>query len=204
MKSFNPSKIIGIATNYKGATGVNNDMLEPMIFLKSPNALANHNDKIEIPFDLPCWGEVELAVIIKKEAKNISLENAKEYIGGYTIANDITIENIMDRDHHLARAKSADGFCPILDKVDGSFEPKDQYIRAYHNGELLREAKLSDMIWSSEKIISELSQWMTLNKGDIILTGTPPRVIDRIYLKNGDHFICEIEGLGRLENKFYV
>jgi len=198
-----PSKIIGIAVNYEGATGLDDTMSEPLIFLKGSNTFLNNNEKIKIPFNLPCWGEVELGVVISKKAKNISIDEVESYILGYTIVNDITIKNIDNRDHHLARSKSVDNFCPVLDTLDTSFIPKDQKLKAFHNGILLREGKISDMIWSPEKIVSEVSHWMTLEKGDLILTGTPPRVKERMFLKNNDTFLCEIEGLGKLENEFY-
>jgi len=123
-------------------------------------------------------------------------------IYGYTIGNDVSSENIGGRDHHLARSKAADTFCVLGPWIDTEFSPNKQIIRGYHNSSLLREGRLNDRMWQEEKIIKWLSTWITLEPGDVILTGAPSRTRDREYLKNGDNFTCVIEGLGELKNSF--
>lgn len=200
---YAPSKIIGVAINYTSASGTSRNMREPLVFLKGLNALTFNHKKIKVPFGLKCWGEVELAIVISQQCKSINEEQSFHYILGYSVANDMTVENIDNRDHHLARSKSVDNFCPILEYIDTDFVPKNQLLQSFHNDKLLREGRLDEMIWSVNKIVSEISQWMTLEKGDIILTGTPSRVGPRQFLQHGDSYRCEIEGLNKLENKFY-
>jgi 5-oxopent-3-ene-1,2,5-tricarboxylate decarboxylase/2-hydroxyhepta-2,4-diene-1,7-dioate isomerase len=191
------TKILCLAENYK------KDCKEPLIFIKTTNTLTNLK-KINIDLSSKVWGEVELALIIKKEANNVLYSEAFDYIKGFSIANDVTIENILGRDHHLALSKCQDDFCPIYSNYSEEFDWNNKYIKCFHNDILLREGNLSDLLWDPYKAIEELSKNFTLHENDLILLGTPPRVRDRIYLKNGDKFICEIEGLGKMENFFYA
>ena len=118
------------------------------------------------------------------------------------MGNDISCSNVDNRDHHLARSKSADNFCPVGEYIDTTYDHKNKFIRAYHNDQLLRDGNTSEFIWSPSKIIFELSKWMTLNPGDLILTGAPKRVRDRQFLEHGDEYRIEIEGLPILSNRF--
>lgn len=197
-----PSKIICLAANFKNASGYFEDMTEPLVFVKSLNCLAISGEKIDLPFDLNCWGECELAVAIKKRCTKIQREEAKDYILGYLTANDLTYENLHDRDHHLARSKCLDKFCPISQIIETNFDVSGKDILGYQNGNLLRKCSLDDLVWGPEEAIFQLSQWMTLEPGDLILFGTPERVRSREFLKNGDRFIAKIEGLEPVENEF--
>jgi hypothetical protein len=115
---------------------------------------------------------------------------------------DVTAENVEGRDHHLARSKGADTFCPIGPWIDTEFDSSDARIEAYQNEKLIRQGNLSNRIWKDEQVLQWLSQWMTLDIGDIILTGTPPRVTEKTFLNDGDIFEVKIEGLGSLKNRF--
>ena len=112
------NKVIGLAFNYKSLVGEKNKNLEPLIFLKSSTSLIFNNDEI-IYNELfkKIWIEAELCIIIGKEGKNIKAQNAKDYILGYTCGNDVTAENILNRDWHLARSKGSDTFAPIGPKI---------------------------------------------------------------------------------------
>ncbi len=198
-----PGKIIGLAANYHGATGVTRNMKEPIVFLKPGSSATGPYDDIICPFrDIRVWGEIELGIVIGKRTKNVSKISAKKAIFGYLCANDITAENIDNRDHHLARSKGIDAFCPIGPWIDTEFNAQEAVIESYQNGKLIRQGNLKDMIWKSEKIVYWLSQWMTLQQGDLIITGTPPRVVEKTYLANGDIYEGKIKGLGTLKNKF--
>ncbi len=199
-----PGKIVALAANYGGATGVTEDMKEPVVFMKPSGSIQGPEETIVSPFkDAKVWGEAELGIVVGRKLKNApSASEAKKAIFGYLCANDVTAENVEGRDHHLARSKGADTFCPIGPWIDPDFEPSDAIIEAYQNGVLLRRGNLSDRIWKDVKVIEWLSHWMTLNEGDIILTGTPPRVRERTYLSNGDIFEVRIERLGSLKNRF--
>jgi 2-keto-4-pentenoate hydratase/2-oxohepta-3-ene-1,7-dioic acid hydratase in catechol pathway len=199
-----PTKVVALAINYEGATGQSKDMKEPLVFLKSTNSVVGFNDKIRLPFKSNTWGESELGIVIRLETTSkVSSKNIKDYILGYLPANDISCDNIEKRDHHLARSKSADGFCPIGSYIDTNYKFNNKKITAYHNDELIRSGNTDQMIWNPHKIIIWLSSWMTLYPGDIVLTGTPPRVIDRKFLMNGDSFTVKIEGFPSLTSKFY-
>jgi len=198
-----PTKIIALAINYHGATGQTKNMLEPLVFLKANNCVVSCNDKVEIAFPSETWGESELGVVIKKEGKNIPYINVKDYIFGYVPVNDVSCENVDDRDHHLARSKSPDGYCPIGHWIDTDYDYKEKRVQAFHNDILIRSGKTNEMIWNPEKIIVWLSSWMTLYPGDIISTGAPVRTRDRLYLKTGDVFTVKIEGFPDLKTSFY-
>lgn len=199
-----PTKVIGLAANYRGATGVTENMKEPLFFIKPASSIGGPFDDIICPFkDRRVWGEAELGIVIGRRTKNASIDEAAQSVFGYLCANDVTAENIDERDHHLARAKAADTFCPIGPWIDTQFNLTDKTIKCWQNKKLIREAKLDDMIWQINKIIHFLSQWMTLEIGDVIITGTPPRVVEKTYLQNGDIFEVEIEGLGGLKNQFF-
>ena len=199
-----PRNIICIATNFSGATGVSNEMLEPVIFLKGCNTITSNGSSIHLPVNLKCWGESELGFVIKKTIKSQKKEepNVSDSILGFLPCNDVSCDNISNRDHHLARSKSADNFCPVGEYIDTTYDHKNKFIRAYHNDQLLRDGNTSEFIWSPSKIIFELSKWMTLNPGDLILTGAPKRVRDRQFLEHGDEYRIEIEGLPILSNRF--
>ena len=199
-----PTKIVALAINYQGATGQNISMSEPLVFLKSSNAVVDCNQKVRLPFTSNTWGEAELGVVIKKTTTpQVTATNVKNYILGYVPANDISCDNVDDRDHHLARSKSADGFCPVGEYIDTSYDFRSKEILAYHNDVLLRKGNTDQMIWDPEKIVAWLSGWMTLYPGDIVITGTPSRVQDRLFLKDGDTYTVKIEGYPALVTSFY-
>lgn len=197
-----PTKVVALAINYLGATGQTADMLEPLVFLKSNNSVVGINDTVELPFQSNTWGESELGVVIRKTAKNILEAEVRNYILGYVSANDVSCDNVDDRDHHLARSKSSDGFCPLGQYIDTDYDFRNKSILAYHNDILLRKGNTDEMIWDPEKIVVWLSSWLTLYPGDVIITGTPSRVRDRLFLKDGDTYTVEIEGFPKMVTRF--
>ena len=118
------------------------------------------------------------------------------------MGNDISCSNVDNRDHHLARSKSANGFCPISNYIDLNFDPVSKNIQSFHNSILLREGNSDQMLWKIDKLISWISSWMTLYPEDIILTGSPGRIRERLFLKRGDTFSCRIEGFSELITYF--
>ena len=152
--------------------------------------------------------EAELAVILRKDAKNVPESQAEDYIFGYTILNDISARNLQERHGQWYFGKSLDGFCPmgpwIVTANEIAFPPRLS-IQCRVNGELRQDANTGELIFGIDRIISQLSQGMTLRAGTIISTGTPagagvgfrpPR-----YLKQGDEVECRIEGIGSLRNR---
>jgi len=198
-----PGKIVAIAINYCGATGIKKEMNEPLVFFKPPSSIIGHNQSIVSPFSNSLvWGECELAIVMAKKISPSIKINPQDCIFGYTIANDVSAENVQGWDHHLARSKGADTFCSLGPCIDTNFKPDSQKIRGYHNDVILREGRLSDRLWKELELLTWLSSWITLNPGDVILTGTPKRVRDRQYFNNGDNFSCIISGLGKLNNPY--
>ena len=155
--------------------------------------------------------EAELAVIIGKDAKNISEEDAEKCIFGYTILNDISARNIQKRHTQWYFGKSFDGFAPLGPYITTADEmplPLNASIKSYVNGELRQDSNTSFMHFTIPHIISELSQGMTLKAGTIISTGTPAGVGMGFdppkFLQPGDEVRCEIEGIGTLINRIGI
>jgi len=196
-----PSKIVGIALNYPGVGEIKSGLDEPLAFIKGLNTLVLDDFVLNLPPHIMAWGECELAAVIKHKVKNISSDKVHESILGFMPANDITCNNFYKRDHHLARSKSADGFCPVGKYIDLDYQYHNKKIQGYHNNILIREGNTDDMIFSIEKIIRWLSTWMTLNPGDIILSGAPPRVRDKQFLKSGDLYSVKVEGFDDLNTE---
>jgi len=151
--------------------------------------------------------ESELAVIIGKDAKNVSEEEAFDYIFGYTIVNDVSARNLQSRHSQWYLGKSLDGFTPmgpcIVTKDEFDIPPKVA-VRSYVNGELRQNSNSELLITGIAHIIAELSSGMTLKAGTIISTGTPSGVgmgfVPPRFLKIGDVVVCEIEGIGSISN----
>ena len=203
MSPCQPGKIIAVAINYPGATGLSDDASEPFVFIKPSSSVIGNERTIIYAFtNTPAWGECELGIVIGDKVFRADKEVASKAVYGYTVANDVTVENVQGRDHHLARSKAADTFCVIGPWIDTEFVPNNQLIQGYHNGHILREGRLDMRIWKEPDLLVWLSSWMTLDPGDVILTGAPTRVRGRQFFEDGDSFRCVINGLGELENDF--
>jgi len=173
----------------------------PIIFLKPPTALIYDGEKIIYPkATKELHYEAELALVIGKKGKNISLAKAKEYIKGYICANDVTARDIQRQDGQWTRAKSFDTFCPISKKITPAknINPRKLRIQAILNNKIVQDSNTSDMIFDVYEIVSFVSQVMTLLPGDIILTGTPAGIGP---MQKGDKITIEIENIGKLTNK---
>jgi len=200
-----PGKIIAIAINFEGIGGFSENMSEPLVFLKPGSSVCNPGDVVQNPFpELPWWGEAELGVVVKKRTRNISSESAQDAVLGFTIGNDMTVENVEERDHHLARSKCPDGFCPLGPWIDTDFDSSNCLIEGVQNGEVIRRAMSAEQFWQWPKILSWLSTWMTLDPWDVILTGNPPDTVGMRFLSDGDVYTARIKGLGEISNKCVV
>lgn len=151
--------------------------------------------------------EAELGVILGKDAKDVSREEAKAYIFGYTVINDVSARNLQTRHKQWYRGKSLDGFTPMgpcIVTADEIADVQNLDIRCYVNGQLRQSSNTKYMIQTVAGAIAELSQGMTLLAGTIIATGTPAGVgmgmQPPTFLRSGDTVVCEIESIGRLEN----
>ena len=195
-----PSKIILVGLNYKEHArelGMNIPH-QPLFFLKPPSSLLAPGGYITYPRSVRRLDyEAELALVIKRKARNISPSSAWRYILGYTCLNDITARDIQKREIQWTHAKSFDTFCPLGPWLETNLDTSNLAIRLYKNGRIRQASSTSDFIFTPQEIVSFISSVMTLLPGDIISTGTPAGVG---RLKAGDKVEVEIEGIGRLTN----
>lgn len=196
-----PKNIFAIGLNYKQhALEMGMDLpKEPLMFLKAVSALNEQNGNIVIPRqtkELSC--EAELAIVVKKKCKNISVKDAPEYILGYSMINDVTARDVQRGESQWARAKSFDGFCPYGPIINTDINTVGPGIKLFVNDKVVQDSVIDDMIFSPFEILSFVSNQCTLNEGDIIATGTPSGVTT-IY--PGEVVSVEIDNLGRLTNK---
>jgi 2-keto-4-pentenoate hydratase/2-oxohepta-3-ene-1,7-dioic acid hydratase in catechol pathway len=196
-----PSKVVCVGLNYRDhAQELNMDLPEePILFIKPPTTVIGPDTPIIYPPQCHQLDyEAELAVVIGRETRFTSKNDAQDHIAGYTILNDVTARDLQRKDGQWTRAKSFDTFCPIGPWIETDMDPSHQDISLELNGELKQNSNTENMIFSVEELIEFISHIMTLNQGDVIATGTPPgvgsmNVDDRVEVK--------IEGIGTLTNK---
>ena len=206
----NPQKIMCLAFNYLDHAKEQNltPPSDPVIVMKPRTALCGSGADIMCPnFVKELDYEVELAVILGKECKNISEENAYDAIFGYMILNDISARDIQFKDGQFTRAKSFDTFAPCgpwITTKDEMDDPHNLRLLTKINGDTRQDSSTKNMHLKIPQIISRLSKVMTLEPGDIISTGTPEGVAlgnpDFSFLKDGDLIEMEVEGLGAIKN----
>jgi len=196
-----PSKIICVGLNYRDHAAEMNMPLpdSPIIFLKPNTSLIACQEKIIYPkicFRLDY--EAELALVIKKEGRNIKPSEAKKYILGYTCLNDVTARDLQKKDGQWTRAKSFDTFCPVGPWLETELDPSNVKIKAILNAKVKQNSTTANFIFKVEQIVAFVSNIMTLLPGDIISTGTPAGVGP---MNKGDRIRIEIEGIGGLDNQ---
>ncbi len=204
---FQPSKILALGRNYKAhAEEAGLDVPDvPIIFDKVITSMVAHEGNIVYPSQVKRLDhEIELAVVIGEEAKNISAADALDYVAGYTIANDISARDMQERDiaktNPWLRSKSFDTFSPIgpyLIPKDAIPDAQNLELELKVNGETRQKSNTSMMVFKIPEMISYISEHMTLLPGDVIMTGTPEGIS---ALKVGDIVEATIEGIGTLRN----
>jgi 2-keto-4-pentenoate hydratase/2-oxohepta-3-ene-1,7-dioic acid hydratase in catechol pathway len=195
-----PSKIIGIGQNYRAhAVEMGKGIPEePLMFLKPRSAMIADGAAIERPAGFERVDhEAELGVVIGKRVHRVSKERALDFVLGYTCVNDVSVRELQKKDGQWARAKGFDTFCPIGPRIVPALDPTKLRIMARINGKVRQDSSTSDMIFDVATLISFCSQYMTLEAGDVISTGTPAGVGN---LAPGDVCEIEIEGIGVLTN----
>ena len=200
-----PSKIICVGRNYvEHARELGNEVPKvPLIFFKPPSSVISNGDTVILPpQSAQVEHEGELVVVIGKRGRSITAENAKKYILGYTIGNDVTARDLQKSDGQWTRAKGFDTFCSFGPWIDTEFDPADAVLTCRVNGEVMQDGNTRDMIFDIPTIIESLSAGLTLEPGDIISTGTPSGVgfarVPPVFLKPGDKVEGEVEGVGTL------
>ncbi|MBC7443142.1 MAG: fumarylacetoacetate hydrolase family protein [Ramlibacter sp.] len=194
------SKVVGMAWSYfadadEQSTAV---VSEPRFFLKPNTAVVGPGDPIVLPAasqDVRVEGE--LAIVIGKITKNVSVLDAEDAIFGYTVANDVTAVDLRERDGHLTRAKSFDSFCPLGPVIDTEFDWTGLSIESRINGETFQAGTAELLKHTVAEMISFVSGVFTLLPGDVILTGAPGRAR---AVADGDTVQIEIPGIGVLSN----
>lgn len=206
-----PQKIVAIGLNYADHARESGAEIPqaPISFVKTPNSLIG-------PGDIICWDpeassevdyEAELAVVVGRRARYVDETSALSYVLGYTCCNDVSARDAQFADGQWVRGKSFDTFCPLgpwIVTADEISDPQALAIRCRVNGAVLQDSTTAEMIFSVATLVSYLSQFMTLEPGDVIATGTPLGVgfarTPPLFLTHGDAVEVEIEGVGLLEN----
>ena len=206
----NPPKIICLAFNYIDHAKEHSVIppKNPVIFIKPRTTLCGTGSDIRCPhFVKQLDYEVEIAVIIGNTCKNVDESESKNYIFGYMIFNDVSARDIQMKDKQFTRGKSFDTFAPCgpwITSTDEVADPQNLQLITRINGQVRQNSSSKNMFIGIPSIVSQLSKVMTLEKGDIIATGTPEGVAmnnpDFPFLKDGDSIEMEIEKLGKIQN----
>ncbi len=197
---FYPTKIIAIGLNYRDHAEEMNVLLPeyPIIFMKPPTTVIGNGDYIVYPPETKeLHYEGELAVVIRDRTKNVSEEEARSHIAGYTCANDITARDLQRQDGQWTRSKSFDTFCPLGPGIVSDIDPLHLEIITRLNKTVKQHSNTKNLIFNVYSLVSYVSRMMTLLSGDIIITGTPGGIGP---MEVGDIVEVEIEGIGVLKN----
>ena len=206
---INPHKVICVGLNYREhAAEAGMDIPnEPVLFNKFNNSIAAPGQDIDITGLVRVDYEAELAFVMGEQTRRVSVDNALDKVFGYCTSNDISERELQFRSGQWLLGKALDGFLPIgpyLVTSDEVPDPQDLSIRGWLNGEIRQDSNTSDMSFTVAEIISYISRYITLDPGDVVITGTPPGVImgreDKAWMTEGDSYAVEIGNLGKLSN----
>jgi 2-keto-4-pentenoate hydratase/2-oxohepta-3-ene-1,7-dioic acid hydratase in catechol pathway len=208
-----PQKIVCVGLNYRDHAEEQGVALpeRPLLFAKWPNTLIENGAAIRIPaISEHVDYEAELGVVISRRASGVAVDDALDFVQGYVVANDVSGRDLQFADGQWVRGKSLDTFLPVSDLVPASEVPDPQVlpIRAILNGEVMQDSSTSNMIFGVAEVIAFVSQAITLEPGDLIITGTPAGVgafrDPPVWLKPGDEITIEIDGVGSISNPVIV
>jgi 2-keto-4-pentenoate hydratase/2-oxohepta-3-ene-1,7-dioic acid hydratase in catechol pathway len=200
--NLSPSKIVCVGRNYvEHAKELGNEVpTEPLLFLKPPSSLIGAGDAIVYPkLSQRVDFEGELGVIIGKTARHVKREHAFDYVLGYTCVNDITARDLQKKDGQWTRGKGFDTFCAVGPRLilKDALDLASVRVKTLLNGAVKQDAPITDLIFPIDFVIEYITQFLTLEPGDLIATGTPPGVGP---MQPGDVVRIEIGGIGALEN----
>ncbi|MFN2476562.1 MAG: fumarylacetoacetate hydrolase family protein [Chthoniobacterales bacterium] len=196
-----PSKLIAVGLNYADhiAEMKRTPLGTPLIWFKAPTSLLAHGRAIEIAFpEHQTDFEVELAIVIGREVKNATAEQALEFVFGYTLAEDISDRDLQKSEGQFGRCKSFDTYTPIGPFIYSDVDVTDLSINLRQNGEVKQQARTSQMIYGVAEIVAFASARLTLLPGDVILTGTPSGVAP---IHDGDELEAVIGEWPALRNR---
>jgi len=211
----NPQKVLAIGLNYArhAQEGGIEPPKSPVSFVKTNNSIAGPDDEIRYSKDdsTQVDYEVELAMVIGRRARKVSVADALDYVLGYTVCNDVSARDAQFAEGQWVRSKSFDTFCPLgpwIVSTDEIPDPQALGLRCRVNGTTLQDSSTADMIFGCAELISFLSRAMTLEPGDVIATGTPEGVgfarKPPVWLLHGDVVEAEVGGIGTLRNTVVV
>lgn len=198
-----PSKILAVHLTYRSRVEeyAARTPTEPSYFVKPPTTLNGHRGLLRRPQGARFLNyEGELAVVIGRRMKGVSMDDALAYVGGYACANDVGLHDFRHADRGaMLRVKGQDGFLPIGPELvpASEFDPTDYTLRTFLNGEVVQEATAADLLFPVAYQLADLCRLITLEPGDVVLTGTPA---NSRPMEPGDVVEVEISGLGRLVN----
>src|SRR5579862_2377749 len=204
-----PQKIVCVGLNYRDHADEQGTALpeRPLLFAKWPNTLIGDGDAIRLPpITKQVDYEAELGVVIGRRASRVSRDDALDFVQGYVVANDVSARDLQFTDGQWVRGKSLDTFLPVGDLVPASDVPDPQVldIRAILNGEVMQASNTANMVFGVAEIVAFVSQGITLEPGDLIITGTPAGVgafrDPKVWLQPGDEITIEVDGLGSITN----
>ena len=204
-----PQKIVCVGLNYRDHADEQGVALpeRPLLFAKWPNTLISSGDAIRIPaISKHVDYEAELGVVIGRRTSRVSVEDALACVRGYVVANDVSGRDLQFADGQWVRGKSLDTFLPVGELVPASEVPDPQSlgIRAILNGEVMQDSSTANMVFGVAEVIAFISQGITLEPGDLILTGTPAGVgafrDPKVWMQPGDEITIEIDGIGSITN----
>ena len=205
-----PGKIICVGLNYRRHAAETGMAVPetPVLFSKFHNSIAAYGDSVSLPPVATQYDyEVELGVVIGKPARNVSEEDALDYVLGYVTSNDISVRDLQTRTSQWLLGKTLDNFLPVgpyLVTADEAGDPQSMDIKTWVNGDIRQDSNTGDMIFTVAEIVSYISRYFTLEPGDLIVTGTPEGVAmgreDKPWLKPGDEVVVEVGNLGALKN----
>jgi 2-keto-4-pentenoate hydratase/2-oxohepta-3-ene-1,7-dioic acid hydratase in catechol pathway len=195
-----PTKVVAVGLNYRDHARELGMQVpgSPILFLKPPTSVIGPGDAIIRPaMSAQVDYEAELGIVMKDRVSRIGPGEAKAHILGYTCANDVTARDIQKQDGQWTRAKGFDTFCPVGPWIETELEPDDLLVESYLNGARKQSSRTSQFLFGIGPLVSFISHVMTLEPGDLIITGTPPGIGP---MQEGDEIEIRIEGIGSLKN----
>jgi 2-keto-4-pentenoate hydratase/2-oxohepta-3-ene-1,7-dioic acid hydratase in catechol pathway len=196
-----PSKVVAVGLNYRDHAAELGFAVpdEPVLFLKPPTTVIGPKEAIVHPaMSGQVDYEAELAVVIGRRIRRIGPAEAASHILGYTCANDVTARDLQKKDGQWTRAKSFDTFCPLGPWIETGLDPGDLSVESYLNGSRRQSSRTSQFVFPIDRLVSFISRVMTLEAGDVVITGTPSGIGPMLP---GDTIEVRIEGIGNLKNK---
>lgn len=195
-----PTKVVCIGLNYRAHAAETGQELpkEPLMFFKPPTAVIGPDeDVIWAPGSEKIDYESELAVVFKKRAKNVAPGAYRDYVLGYTCANDISARDFQRGDGQWSRAKGSDTFCPLGPWIETDVDPGNLRISGKLNGQIKQDSTTSDLVFNIDQLVAHVTRYFTMEPGDVLITGTPAGIGP---MNPGDEYEVTIEGIGSLKN----